>query len=188
MAQRMDDALSASSAGTLEAPSVDTLVDHDHAAMRTAAKEALEQIERRSDVLELATSRGRRRRPSGAWQAVELGEELVNRPARVGPVRIGYSAESLASLLGDWTVTPGPSASMTLVNGALHCQASFDVVARLTDVLYSLGELENKPLRGGPELSVVKGPVRFAITVPAGFWAGLVNLEDQILFINRLGL
>ena len=187
MARRMEEALAMTSPGSVEAPPMDHLDEHDRAAMRGAAEEALEQLEGFS--VEPSMRPVRR---SGAWEAVEPGEESTAPPPRLKSRRPVDGPRSLASFLGDCSVSLDPGQSMAAMDGALHVQTRHDVCLRLGRLTSLRGELETtaipsgdgKFLGGGDPLWRLVGPVDL-ITRSVHAELHVVDVEDQVFFVEE---
>lgn len=187
MARRMEEALAMSTPGSIEAPPMDHLDEHDRAAMRGAAEEALEQLEGLS--VEPSMRPVRR---SGAWEAVEPGEESFAPPPRLKNRRPIDGPRSLASFLGDWSVALEPGQSMACIDGALHVQTRQDVCLRLGRLTSVRGELETlriptgrgEFLGGADPLWRLIGPVDL-ITRSVHMDLHVVDIEDQVFFVEE---
>ncbi|MFK8000822.1 MAG: tetratricopeptide repeat protein [Polyangiales bacterium] len=187
MARRMEEALEKTTPGSIEAPPMDHLDEHDRAAMRGAAEEALDQLGALS--VEPST---RRQKRSGAWEAVEPGEESFAPPPRLKTLRPIDGPRSLASFLGAWSVALDPGQTMACVDGALHVQSESDVCLRLGHLTSVRGELETiriptgkgDSLGGVDPLWRLTGPVD-VITRSVHPEIHVVDIGEQVFYVEE---
>ncbi len=193
MARRMEDALDHSSPGMVEAPPTDHLDAHDRAAMRGAAEEALEHLTTHGDALAVDAAQRARRR-SGAWEAVEPGEESVPAPPRLPHVRPAARPSTLANQLARWMVEVPPGHTMVRIGKNLHVQSGGDVCMRLEGLCSVRGELEahhlprtdgSGPLGGTTDpLWKVSAPVDLIVCCDEQE-VHVLEVEDAPLFVEE---
>jgi len=200
MARKMEDALRASSAGTVAAPAEgddEELAAQDRAAMRSAAEEAIERIENEHISIEASSRRGRR--PTGTWSPHEPGHEVV--PARHGLFR-GVPLPTpphLAEQLDGWLVqAPDDTPLVVGPTGTLFVNAKRDVFLRIRGLAAVRGELRTTSVQrrargrdleqvlGGDEpLLHWRGPIDALLEPAEGETFVVVQLSDDTFFVRE---
>lgn len=200
MARRMERTLAASSAGSIPAPpEEDPLAEHDRAAMRGAAEEALRRLDSEHRGLSLEATRGSERvRPSGAWASVEPGEELVPRAPVVHSGEELASLDSLSERLEQWTPNLPASTPLNVAGGRLHVESDGGVYLRLSHVRAVRGDLDSRFVRrrargrdldallgGDDPIFLIRGPVRLVAESPTERDLFLIQLDGEALYIRE---
>lgn len=198
MAQRMEEALEASSAGSIPAPTLDPMAEDDRAAMRGAAEEALKRLDARDGLAVELTQRSDRRRPSGAWASVEPGEERVPRRPTLGAGHPLSSIPSLSARLEEWTPRLPANTPLNVADGRLHVHSEGGVYSRLGTLRAVSGELDSRFVRrqsrgrdldallgGDDPIFLVHGPVRLIAGAPPGRSLFLIELTGEALYVRE---
>ena len=197
MARRMEEALGATSPGTISAPTDQEIEDREQEAMRSAAEEAIEEIEKERLALETASAADGR--PHGAWRSFEIGEEPMPRMPRDTRVPPVDAPPRLDLLVESWQVRPPEGAAMVVgPGGDLVIESSRDVYLRLDRLTMLRGNLETSPVprrTRGKELSeplgadepILRwhGPVVAMVAPVEGGRFVAVTLDDDVLYVRE---
>lgn len=199
MARRMDAELKGKTTSGMPAPpDEEELAAKDHAAMRSAAEEAIERLEGEHPHLAVEASETRRR-ASGGWRPVEPGTEVV--PPRLAPVAAGRAKAppTLADQVSSWTLRLPPDLPLAVsAAGDLVVQSRGDVFLRLSGLAACRGELRttavNRRTRGkdldellGARDPIMhwRGPITALLRPAAGSRFFCVSLGSDALYVRE---
>lgn len=201
MARRMEDALRVSTPGSTPAPELveDELMAQGRAEMRSAAEQAIEQLDQASALAVAAT---RPERPSGSWQAVEPGSEHVPKPVRPARALPVAAPAPLEELVDRWSLElPDDTPLAVGPGGELFASAKTEVLMRLDGLVAVRGELRTtivqRRARGkdrdqllGDDSPILRwhGPVTAVMHPPEGLSFFGVHLDDDILYVRERDL
>jgi hypothetical protein len=208
MARRMDEVLGTMTtpgtvaaepvlAGAVQVTEAQAAVDASKVAMRSAAEQAIAEFEAEQVPLSIAPSRTRK--PSGAWQIAEPGEEVVPRRAHVPRALPREAPPTLTSRLDLWALSMPEGHPLALgPSGELFLSSTTTVFCRLTGLRAVRGDLRTTPVARhvrGRDLETLVGdrdPVmRFhgklaaIFAPPAGTTFHAVTLDEDVLYVKE---
>lgn len=197
MARRMEDVLG-SSAGVIDAPANDDAV-RDAAAVRSAAEQAMADLELEPAPLQVEATLPRRDRAQGDWDTREPGEEVV--PRRM-PTARGLPAAApprLATAIDSWMLAPPAGVALAVgPAGELFVHTTDAVHVRLEGVRAMRGASRGEPVArrargrmldgdigGDRPVLLVRGPFAAVIDPPAGERFVGISLDGDSLYVRE---
>jgi uncharacterized protein (AIM24 family) len=197
MARRMEDAMSHRDDGA-PTEEAEAHAEREVRAMRSAAEEALAQLDEGKPLPMAVETETDSDRPAGGWRAVEPGEEPL--PRQYAPRRpsVAPAPSSLESALARWTViTPTGVCLAVGPSGQLFARADGAIYARADGVSAVRGRLQTSEVRrrvrgreleaplGGEANAILRwaGPVEAVIAPPDGLHFEALCLEGDVLYV-----
>ncbi len=196
MARRMEDVLARSKDGA-GAPGDTAQLDHDEREMRSAAEEALAQLDEGKPLpmaVDGATNEGR---PAGSWRTVEPGEEVLPR-AVAGAAAPLERPTPLSAALERWAAfNPEGETLCVGPRGQLFAKSAQGIYARAEGVTAARGRLRTSPVKrrargrdldmllGGADRPILRwtGPVEAIVVAPSGTSFEAVALDGEVLYV-----
>ncbi|MCS6798450.1 MAG: tetratricopeptide repeat protein [Myxococcota bacterium] len=193
MARRMEELLAGPDSGAA-APAAE---QEDEAAMREAARQALERVEHAALALEVEVPA--QQTAAGAWSPVELGREPVGRMTPRRSVPPAGSVPSLESWLERAHVArPADGDLIVDADGRLVLHAAHEVCARLEGLRAVHGVMRvrpvlrrqrgvdsDEPLGGALPVYRWKGPVTAVLAPAPARRFVAVRLAEELLFLRE---
>ncbi len=198
MARRMEDVLSRTKDSERGDDGDTAHLDHDEREVRSAAEEALAQLDD-GKPLPMAVDGGEPAdRPAGSWRTVEPGEEALPRPAPVARASMAPRPPPLASVLERWAAYNPEGVSLSVgPRGQLFAKSVQGIFARAEGVTVVRGRLRTSVVRrrargrelevplGGPARPILRwaGPVEAISVPPEGRTFEALALDGDVLYV-----
>lgn len=173
MMARMDEAIRRSSPETFDAPPSDSFEAEEHRALRDVAAEALDFLDQRRVSVDRVSSPRKR---SGAWKAIEVGDESSG-----GEVR----KRTLDEALSEWSIQVPPGATMIRRGDVITVDAHDGPGVRVASCFAIGAELEHTPLDGLVSMCRVQGAGQLALRAEPGLHGDVLMLEQTSFFVRE---
>jgi uncharacterized protein (AIM24 family) len=197
MARRMEEAMSHR---VDPAPSEEAAAhaEREERAMRSAAEEALAQLDAGRPLPMAVEIEADADRPAGGWRAVEPGEEPLPRPLAPRRVTEAPPPESLERAIERWAiVTPEGASFAVSPRGQLYARAADAIYARAEGIAAARGRLRTSAVRrrargreldetlGGDERPILRwaGPVEAVVAPSEGRRFEAISLRGDVLYV-----